>query len=66
VLLALVLYANGPTRKAYPSVRTLAADTGLNPTTVRRWLALLSNDLGLITIDKPGGPNRATVYRFPR
>ncbi len=61
VLLTLAWYANA-TGHAWPSSRTLAYDTGLHPTFVRRALGRLVG-AGVLHADRRAG--RSTVYRFP-
>lgn len=61
VLLALASYA-GPDGRAWPSVPTLAAVTGYNPSYVRRVLAQLVK-LGVIEVTER--PGRSSMRRFP-
>lgn len=61
VLLALATYA-GPDGRAWPSVPTLAAVTGYNPSYVQRVLAQLVK-LGVIEVTER--PGRSSMRRFP-
>ena len=61
VLFTLAWYAN-ETGHAWPNSRTLAYDTGLHPTFVRRALGRLVR-AGVVAAERRTG--RSTVYRFP-
>jgi hypothetical protein len=65
VLVRLADYASDKDHRAYPSVSSLAEDTGLSERMVQRYLAA-SVDAGLIVIEEngSGGRGKTRTYRF--
>lgn len=65
VLLRLADYASDKDQRAYPSVATLAEDTGLSERQVQRYLSS-SVDAGFVTIEENpyGGRGKTRTYRF--
>lgn len=65
VLVRLADYASDKTQQAYPSVASLAADTGLSERMVQRYLSA-SVDAGFVVVDdhQHGGRGMTRTYRF--
>jgi Mn-dependent DtxR family transcriptional regulator len=63
--LYLLIHADRRTGTSFRLVRTMAHDMGVNPTTVRRWLATLTRH-GYVTSERTGRALRLTVQRWKR